>query len=120
MPDLRVRQRNCHVRRGDLRGHARLRQPRNPRRRMLPYLHRRYICHITTHPLADMLVLCRPLADFALYLRWEILKASEVSFLGWPSCWKGAQSGRAQLRICFHTLDCDYVWNDQYLAVMRS
>ena len=44
LPDLRLRQRNRHVRRGDLRGHIRLRRPHHPRRRVLPYLprHRGY------------------------------------------------------------------------------
>lgn len=40
LPDLRLRQRNRHVRRGDLRGHIRLRRPHHPRRRVLPHLPR--------------------------------------------------------------------------------
>lgn len=38
LPDLRLRQRNRHVRRGDLWGHIRLRRSHYSRRRVLPYL----------------------------------------------------------------------------------
>lgn len=49
LPDLRLRQRNRHVRRGDLRGHIRLCRSHHPRRRVLPYLPRHW-WYFTFHP----------------------------------------------------------------------